>query len=311
MRYVRVIIGVLVCLSVLSVSAGKRPVKESERLQTALKRDPGNMDLRCELVQAQLAEGDTTAAEEALSYALKMDQTSCLCMQKARLSIAKEDAIEAARFSAKAVKAGLRPEADTMIYVADRLSDGAVRMYLHQMAKSDKQNTALWTGLGQIAAWQADTTAAIRYYETAYHLGDSTVTEVLEVFRTTQKDSTLSDSVMAEIPLINQGKELELKGKIKGLSIRITVDTTATRSSISGVETLFMLKNEYITRDDILDNTAVVIKRLELTETVVLTDMLLQYESQQDSPVILCMRDLERLGHVRINESKRVIEIVP
>ena len=71
----------------------------------------------------------------------------------------------------------------------------------------------------------------------------------------------------------------------------------------------FMLKNKYISRDDVRDNTAVVIRKMELAGGVVLQDIVLQYEASQDSPVILCLRDLERLGRVAINEKKRVIEI--
>ena len=89
----------------------------------------------------------------------------------------------------------------------------------------------------------------------------------------------------------------------------MVLDSTATQSSISGVETMFMLKNNYLTKEDIHENTAVVIKHLELTEAVRLENVRFKYVAGQEEPGILCLRDLERLGRVRINENKRVIEI--
>ena len=115
--------------------------------------------------------------------------------------------------------------------------------------------------------------------------------------------------MIAQIPFLNQTGELELKGKINGLAIRITVDTTATQSTISGVETLFMLKNEYVSRDDIIDNIFVIAKRLEIGEGMVLRDIRLRYIENQDCPLILCLHDLERLGRIQILPEKRVLTI--
>jgi len=309
MRRIGFIIGILLCLVLVPVEAKKRPLTEIERLEQAIARTPGDMALRCALVQAQLAEGDTTAAEQSLNYALKMEETSCLYMHKARLSIAKDELWNAARFGARAVKAGLRPDEDSLVYRIDSLSEGALTKCLQQLTAGDKQNVALWCGLGQLAQHRADSTAALRYYEEAYHLGDSTVLETIQALRVSVKQVSDTDSVIAEVPFTYQDQLIELKGKMNNLAIRIIVDTTATQSSISGIETMFMLKNNYITRDDVRDNTAVVVKKLELDGGVMMQDVVLQYESSQDSPVILCMRDLERLGRIAINEKKRVIEV--
>ena len=51
------------------------------------------------------------------------------------------------------------------------------------------------------------------------------------------------------------------------------------------------------------------IKSLELGNEVQLTEILLNNRDSQQNPVILCLRDLERLGRIRINKQKRVIEI--
>ena len=148
------------------------------------------------------------------------------------------------------------------------------------------------------------------YYETAFRLGDSTVLEALEALRTRQLTDSVTDTVFAEIPYTRQGKTMELRGQANGLAIRITLDTTATRSTISGVETKFMLKNEYLSESDIRENnTAVVIHSLTLSDSVVLQDVLLHHRAHQEQPIILCLRDLEALGRVRINEQKRVLEI--
>ena len=72
---------------------------------------------------------------------------------------------------------------------------------------------------------------------------------------------------------------------------------------------MFMLKNEYISKADIRDNTAVMIKRLEIGESVVLNDITLQHRATQEQSVILCMGDLERLGRIRIDDKKRMLVI--
>jgi hypothetical protein len=183
-------------------------------------------------------------------------------------------------------------------------------MYVRQLSNTDKQNATLWKGLGQLAQQQQDSTAAVGYYETAFRLGDSTVLEALEALRTRQLTDSVTDTVFAEIPYTRQGKTMELRGQANGLAIRITLDTTATRSTISGVETKFMLKNEYLSESDIRENnTAVVIHSLTLSDSVVLQDVQLHHRVHQEQPIILCLRDLEALGRVRINEQKRVLEI--
>ena len=287
MRYTCWVIGLLVCVLVCEAQGAKRPVAETERLARELKRSPGDMDLHCLLAEAQLAERDTAAAEKTLEYALKLKETPCLYMQKARIQLARQDFYSAARYCAQAVKAGMKPEEDSLIFRIDSLSSGGVRVGIQRLATEDKKNDALRYGLEQMEK------SAISHQPS-------------EVSHQQAEE----DSIIAEIPFLNQTERLEMKGKINGLPIRLSVDTTATRSSISGVETMFMLKNEYISKADIRDNnTAVMIKRLEIGESVVLNDITLQHRATQEQSVILCMGDLERLGRIRIDDKKRMLVI--
>ena len=241
------------------------------------------------MAQAQLAEGDTAAAEKTLDYALKLKETPCLYMQKARIQLARQDFYSAARYCAQAVKAGMKPEEDSLIFRIDSLSSGGVRMCIQRLATEDKKNDALRYGLEQME--QSRPRARSQQSDVSHQQAEE-------------------DSIIAEIPFLNQTERLEMKGKINGLPIRLSVDTTATRSSISGVETMFMLKNEYISKADIRDNnTAVMIKRLEIGESVVLNDITLQHRATQEQSVILCMGDLERLGRIRIDDKKRMLVI--
>ena len=310
MSKIRWVICLLLCALVYEAQGAKRPKTEVERLEIAVKRTPGEMDLWCALVAAQLADGDTTGAEQNLNYSIKMEETPCLCMHKAHISAARQDISAAARYAATAVKMGLKPAEDSSVYRIDSLTGGGVMLYMKRIASEEKKNAALWYGLGQMACIYRDTASALPYFETAYHLGDSTAGIIVSQLKASkEKQLTNGRELIAEIPYTYQEDEIELKGKLNGLAIRMTVDTTATQSTISGVETLFMLKNEYITKDDIRDNTAVVVKRLEISETIHLDNVLLQHISSQESPVVLCLRDLERLGHVSVNKQKRVIEI--
>ena len=294
MRYTCWVIGLLVCVLVCEAQGAKRPVTETERLARELKRSPGDMELHCRMAQAQLAEGDTAAAEKTLDYALKLKETPCLYMQKARIQLAQQDFYSAARYCAQAVKAGMKPEEDSLIFRIDSLSSGGVRMCIQKLATEDKKNDALRYGLEQMEK------SAVRSEPSAISHQKSDVSH----------QQAEEDSIIAEIPFLNQTERLEMKGKINGLPIRLSVDTTATRSSISGVETMFMLKNEYISKADIRDNnTAVMIKRLEIGESVVLNDITLQHRATQEQSVILCMGDLERLGRIRIDDKKRMLVI--
>lgn len=274
------------CVLVCEAQGAKRPTTETERLARELKRSPGDMELHCRMAQAQLEEGDTAAAEKTLEYALKLKETPCLYMQKARIQLARQDFYSAARYCAQAVKAGMKPEEDSLIFRIDSLSSGGVRMCIQRLATEDKKNDALRYGLEQMEKSEVRTQKSDVSHQQAEE-----------------------DSIIAEIPFLNQTERLEMKGKINGLPIRLSVDTTATESSISGVETMFMLKNEYISKADIRDNTAVMIKRLEIGESVVLNDITLQHRATQEQSVILCMGDLERLGRIRIDDKKRMLVI--
>ena len=309
MRKAQVIVDLLVCVLVSGTLYAKRPVTdveqvrrggtEVERLQRAIKKQPGDMDKHCELVQAQLAAGDTTAAEKSIEYALKMRETPCLYMQRARIGVARADLFAAARYSAQAVKAGLRPSEDSAVYRIDSLSDGGVTLCLQRLAGEEKQQSDVYRGLAEMAAMKGDTLSALRYYRKALQLGDSTVKEeMVRVQPRTLPDLPFQNKDSLSMEYRIQMTGYELKGRINGLAIRITVDSAATQSTISGVETLFMLKNEYITRDDIIDNKIVVVKRLEIGEGLVLQDIRLRYNENQDSPLILTLRDIERLGKV-------------
>lgn len=281
------------CVLVCEAQGAKRPVAETERLARELKRSPGDMELHCRMAQAQLAEGDTAAVEKTLEYALKLKETPCLYMQKARIQLARQDFYSAARYCAQAVKAGMKPEEDSLIFQIDSLSSGGVRVGIQRLATEDKKNDALRYGLEQMEK------SEVRSQPSAVRSQPSEVSH----------QQAEEDSIIAEIPFLNQTERLEMKGKINGLPIRLSVDTTATESSISGVETMFMLKNEYISKADIRDNTAVMIKRLEIGESVVLNDITLQHRATQEQSVILCMGDLERLGRIRIDDKKRMLVI--
>lgn len=304
------VLCLLLCSFVCRAHGTKRPKTEVEHLEAAIKRTPGEMDLWCALAAAQLTAGDTIGAEKNLSYSMKIEETPCLYMHKARICVARQNVSAAARYAAIAVKKGLRPSEDSSVYCIDSLSRGGVMLCIKRMVQESKNNSFLWYGLGQLTCMYGDTIAALPYYETAYHLGDSTAAVIVAQLRAGIEQQPADEREMiAEIPYTYQAEMIELKGRLNGLNIRMIVDTTVTQSTISGVETLFMLKNEYITKDDIRDNTVVMVKRLELTETVHLDNVMLQYMASQESPVVLCLRDLKRLGRVSINEQKRVIEI--
>jgi hypothetical protein len=70
-----------------------------------------------------------------------------------------------------------------------------------------------------------------------------------------------------------------------------------------------MVKNNYVTNENIVNDNTLIIREISFGEGLVLRGIRLHHRRTQESPVILCLDDLRQLGNVRINEEKKVIEI--
>ncbi len=297
-------------LSCVVVVGNTRQPATCAVLEKAVRRQPGNMDLRCQLIEAYLADGDTVAAIKELDYSLALGDVPCLLVHKANLLQATGQLSLAARYCAKAVVAGCLPNEQPLIHYIDSLSNGAVRVSLKTVVKTDKSNTASLLGLAQLSIMDGDSSSALLYIEESLVRGDSTMAPVLHGLRHETIGTDSDYEVVASFPFTRSRGKMEINGTVNGLAVKIELDTAATISTVSEVETLFMLKNNYIGTDDIVDNRIVVSREIGMGNGVVLRGVRLYNLKKQDSPVILSMKDLYLLGVPRINERDKRVELM-
>ena len=285
----------------------KADAKKAAALEKKLKKASGNMAVRCEYIDALLALGDTTRAEEALDYGLKLGEEGCLYFHRARIALSRGKTTNAAVCCALAINTGLLPEEEPLFFYVDSLTKGAVAMRLDKTSKANKSSTFAIKGLGQIRLHEGDTAAALSCFREAFRRGDTTLVALIDTLK--KADIVTEDSVVASIPFTRTFDKIEVTCKLNGLRIKAEVDTTATESSISGVEASFILKNEYVSRNEIVDNKVMIVRELDFGNGLVLKGIRLHHIRNQESPVVLCMDDLRRLGNVVINEREKVLEV--
>ena len=295
------------CLLLASTVLACGAEKKTVGLEKKLKKAPGNVEVRCEYVGVLLQEGDTSKAEEALDYGLKLGEAGCLYIHRARIALNRNKTSQAAIHCASAVNTGLLPEEEPLIYYVDSVSGGAVAMRLDRNSKSDKAGTNAVKGLGQIRMHEGDTAAALLCYKEAVRRGDTLLVALIDSLK--QGETLTEDSVVARIAFTRTYEKIEVQCKLNGLKIKAEVDTAATESTISGVETSFILKNEYVSKSEIVDNKILIVRELDFGNELILNGIRLHYRRTQESPVILCMEDLRRLGKVVINEREKVLEV--
>ena len=295
------------CLQLASTLVVYGADKQTAGLEKKLKKAPGNVEMRCEYVGVLLQEGDTSKAEEALEYGLKLSEAGCLYIHRARIALNRNKTSQAAIHCASAVGSGLLPEEEPLIYYVDSVSGGAVAMRLDRSSKSDKSGTNAVKGLGQIRMHEGDTAAALLCYKEAVRRGDTLLVALIDSLK--QAETLTEDSVVARIAFTRTNGKMEVQCKLNGLKIKAEVDTAATESTISGVETSFILKNEYVSKSEIVDNKVLIVRELDFGNELILKGIRLHYMRSQESPVILCLGDLRRLGKVVINEREKVLEV--
>lgn len=304
------LILVVICMlaaGLPAVAADNKADKKTAELAQKLKKNPGNIDLRCEYVGALLQQGDTVRAEEALDYGAKLGEAGCLQLHRARIALSRGKNTNAALCCALAVNAGVLPEEEPLIFSVDSLTGGGVATRLNNASKASKSNYYSIKALGQIRLHAGDSTAALNCFQEAFRRGDTTLVALID---TLKKAETLSeDSVVARIAFTRTDGKMEVTCTLNGLKIKAEVDTTAVESSISGVETTFILKNEYVSRSDIVDNSVLVVRELDFGNGLLLSSVRLHHKRAQESPVVLCLSDLRQLGRIVINEREKVLEV--
>jgi clan AA aspartic protease (TIGR02281 family) len=136
-----------------------------------------------------------------------------------------------------------------------------------------------------------------------------------------EKDKGNYINKVAEIPFTRVGTAYKVKCKINGLPLFFLFDTGACDISLSNVEASFMLKNNYISPQDmrgkqdyqvasgeIVEGTRVNIRNVSLGN-LSLQNVEASVMNDQNAPLLLGQSVMNRLGHIEIDNEKHVLRI--
>jgi len=129
------------------------------------------------------------------------------------------------------------------------------------------------------------------------------------------------ESVTDEIPFTREGNTYKVKCDINGLPLYFIFDTGASDVSMSNVEASFMLKNGYISRNDVMGQQSYLTASGDVTEgtiinlkevklgNLVLTNVRASVQRNQNAPLLLGQSALSRLGKIEIDNQRNVLRI--
>lgn len=143
-----------------------------------------------------------------------------------------------------------------------------------------------------------------------------------EVINVEENDGMKQGQRVNEIPFVRtEGGLCKVKCNINGLPLNFWLDTGASDVSLSIVEATFMMKNGYLSKDDVVGNayyldangnvsevTKLILRKVTFGDDV-LTNVQASVVSNQRAPLLLGQSVLARLGRVEIDNQKRVIRI--
>lgn len=285
----------------------KAAAAQCKAVEKLLAKTPGDMSLRCRYIDLLLASGDTVVAEQQIQYALKLQCSPCVLFHKAHIAFAHAHYDEAAMaYSTALLMEGWVD--DSRLYLTDSLTGGGVDMRIKVAALQDKSNAHAPQARAELALLRGDTVAGLALLQEAVVRGDTLQRVRIEELRAYTQDSTPGE-VLFTIPFDRKNGVPTLYVHVNGLRIKAELDTTAMISRISGVESSFMLKNEYISSDDTKDNNKLIVRDLQLTEDIVLHDVWLHNDNKMSAPLVLSLSVFERLGKAHVNQKLSQVEI--
>lgn len=136
----------------------------------------------------------------------------------------------------------------------------------------------------------------------------------------TEDQGTFVEKVV-EVPFTQEGGVYKVKCVINGLPLHFIFDTGASSVSMSGVEALFMLKNDYLRAQDFVGTENYINADGEISEGAVinlrnvefgglkLTNVKASIVRNQKAPLLLGQSVLKRLGKIEIDYAKKVLKI--
>lgn len=135
------------------------------------------------------------------------------------------------------------------------------------------------------------------------------------------KDNSSKKEYVSEIPFTKEGGVCKVKCNINGLPLHFVFDTGASDVSISMVEATFMMKNGYLSKNDVMGKEHYVDANGNVTEGTILNlrnvylgDLSLENVKasvvrNQKAPLLLGQSVLARLGKFEVDNENRVLKI--
>ena len=133
--------------------------------------------------------------------------------------------------------------------------------------------------------------------------------------------SGIENSAISEIPFTKESGVCKVKCKINGLPLHFVFDTGASDVTLSMVEATFMMKNDYLSGNDVVGSqrymdangdvtvgTVINLKEVTFGEHS-LKNVRASVVRNQKAPLLLGQSVLGRLGKIEIDNSKNVIRI--
>lgn len=131
----------------------------------------------------------------------------------------------------------------------------------------------------------------------------------------------LSLTKQTNVPFTKEGGVLSVKCKINSLPLHFVFDTGASDISISSVEATFMLKNGYLTQEDISGKAYYMNANGEISEGtiirlhevnfggLILKDVKASVCKNQKAPLLLGQSALQKLGKIEIDYEQKIIRV--
>ena len=126
---------------------------------------------------------------------------------------------------------------------------------------------------------------------------------------------------MSEVPFTKENGVYKVKCEVNSLPLHFIFDTGASSVSISMVEATFMMKNGYLTKDDVVgsqyfqdangnvsEGTVINLRRVHLGDCD-LENVKASVVRNQRAPILLGQSALSRLGKIEIDNEARVLRI--
>ncbi len=129
------------------------------------------------------------------------------------------------------------------------------------------------------------------------------------------------EDATCQVPYTKKGGVTQVKCEVNGLPLHFIFDTGASTISISSIEAMFMLKNDYLNSKDIMgsslytdangdisEGTVINLKEVKIGDAI-LNDVKASVVHNQKAPLLLGQSAFQKFGKLEIDNDKKVVTI--